>query len=128
MVVAHEFDPLNHDWVARQTRSEPHSTHLETVLELRIQGELYPLESLMESAAFNETLATEAYPVGYPEAGMFVAFLVQRFGLEKMREIMMALEYDATLSTIREEFQRVFGFSIQEAEAQWLAMLDEFLS
>jgi len=128
MVVAHEFDPLNHDWVARQTRREPHYAHLERVLEYRTNGFLYPVESIMESAAFNAAMESEALAgtglVSYSQAGMFVAFLIEKYGLEKMREVMVAVGYSDSLHTIRIHFQQLFGLSIQDAEAAWLAWLD----
>lgn len=120
MVVAHEFDPLNHDWVARQTRREPHYTHLERVLEYRANGDLYPIEAILESADFNNGIWTFTYP----QAGMFVTFLIEKYGLEKMREVMVAVGYGDSLDTIRFHFQQAFGVSVQDAEAAWLAWLD----
>jgi len=52
------FDPLNHDWEARQTRREPHYKHLDRVREYRANDDLYPIESILESQAFNGAIWT----------------------------------------------------------------------
>lgn len=128
MVVSHEFDPMNGEWVARQTRHDPHGEpYIERVRWLRANDFLFPIESILESQAFNAAKEAEELPVAYPEAGMFVAFLIDQYGLEKMKAVMQSVGYGDSLEWIRIHFQQVFSVSVQEAEAAWLAWLDGML-
>jgi len=126
MVVAHEFDPYNNVWVSQWNRADPpDDPYIEIVRSLRARGLLYPIESVLTSDAFNQNVATEPERIGYPQAGVFVSYLVQTYGLERMKQILRNVAYSASLDTIRGVFEDVYGITVAEAESAWLVWLDQ---
>jgi hypothetical protein len=63
--------------------------------------------------------ATMAYRV----AGSFVLFLQERFGLPRVLDFFRVSGRDDTLSVVRSRFQQVFGATLDQTEADWLATL-----
>ena len=57
-------------------------------------------------------------------SGVFVSFLIERYGLDKMKEIFPLVGYGDSREVIRERFLEVFGVSMDVAETAWLAWLD----
>jgi len=126
MVVAHEYDPLNGVWVSQWNRADPpDEPYLDIVRDLRIAGRLYPIEQILESEAFNARVGSEQSRVGYPQAGVFVMYLIQAFGLEPMKEVVGSVPYAASREAIGSRFEAVFGVSVATAERAWLDWLDQ---
>jgi len=130
MAVAHEFDPLNDDWVPRwsQWPGRGDYVYAEKVREHKAAGKLYPLEEILDSPSFLQVRLEERGTVNnrvlYDEAGMFVSYLIDRFGIDEMKQAICAITQDDARDTILREFKEVFGVSLQEAERDWLAYLD----
>jgi hypothetical protein len=125
MAVAHEFDPLHNDWVSRWNRTDPPQLpYIDIVRDQRRYDLLFPLDSILESNDFNRFNAGRGSGVVYPVSGVFVSFLIERYGLNRMKEIFPMVGYDDSREVIKERFLEVFGVRLEEAETAWLAWLD----
>jgi len=131
MAVAHEIDPLNGNWVSGRSTWSWAGGYLyaDRVREHRAAGRLYPIEEILETRAFDQARrdarGTRDQWVLYDQAGMFVSYLIDTFGIEKMKQAICSVTQDDTRDTILQSFKAVFGISIQEVEQAWLAYLDE---
>jgi hypothetical protein len=125
MVVAHEFDPYNGVWYSQWNRAQPYpEPHLVLARRLKDQGLLYPIESILASTDFNERVGQETVTIGYEEAGAWVTYLIQTYGIEKMKQIVSSIPYDASKETVRSRIEAVYGLGLDEAEAAFLAWLE----
>jgi hypothetical protein len=61
--------------------------------------------------------------LSYCEAGSFVAFLVERFGMARVLTFFRASTRDDALATIEQRFSQVFGLTLDEAQAAWLGFI-----
>jgi len=83
------------------------------------QGDqLLPLGQLLDTSSFRSFSET----VTYPEAGSFVRYLVELFGMEKFKQLYPVRPQD-NAQDIAARFQSVYGMSLTEAEAAWLKFL-----
>ncbi len=71
----------------------------------------------------NEFRALTDQVLSYRMAGSFVLFLQERVGLAQALAFLRTSGRDDSLATIRARFQQAFGLTLDEAEAEWLAML-----
>jgi hypothetical protein len=125
MAVAHEYDPYNDVWVSQWNRAEPHrEPHFDIARQLKADGLLYPLDSILESDDFNRAVQEEVVRIAYEQAGAWVGYLVETYGIDPMREIVASIPYAASRETIHSRFEAVYGVSVAEAEVAWLAWLD----
>jgi hypothetical protein len=60
---------------------------------------------------------------GYQTAGSFVRFLIDAYGMSPLLDLFERGTRDDTVVRIRESFLAAYGFSLEEAEAAWLAFL-----
>ena len=121
--VAHEFDPHNNDWVARRNRGTLSEPYIDMVRRWRAEGTLYDLEPLLSSEVYASTSQTDGGRA-YRQAGMFVAFLIERYGLEKMKDVFRQMNRNDSIDTVRSKFGAIFGTSPSDAERNWHAYLD----
>ncbi|MDP3277132.1 MAG: hypothetical protein Q8Q09_18215 [Deltaproteobacteria bacterium] len=77
------------------------------------------LESCIESEVWNQN---PLRPALYTEAGRFVAFLVQRFGLAAVLRVYDTLDHHASLAQINVVFNREFSQSTVGLLAEWRAL------
>jgi hypothetical protein len=130
MSVAHEVDPLNNDWVARwqRWRGDGGYVYAEKVREHRAEGRLHRIAGILESHTFDLMRSLERGTVNnrviYDQAGMFVSYLIDTFGIDKMKQAICSVARDDDLDTILSAFQAAFGLSVQQAEKAWWAYLD----
>jgi len=54
---------------------------------------------------------------------MFVHYLIETYGLEKVIEMLRSVVYQDTKETIMAEFERVFGKDILVVESEWHSYL-----
>ncbi len=127
MPVAHEFDPYNDVWISQWNRAEPYlEPYLIRVRQAMEEGLLYPLESLLESVDFNQIAENDRLQqlrVAYDQSGVWVSYLIETYGLEKMKQIVAGLPYDASKETIQDLFFEIYGLSMAQAETDWLTWL-----
>lgn len=82
------------------------------------RGDLIPLQGLLQPDLF------ESYPdlLTYPVAGSFVKFLIEKFGIEDFRTFYLS----ARPASIREDFEKIYPLSLEEAERGWLSACRAF--
>jgi len=130
MAVANEIDPLENDWVAKWQMwpGEGGYVYAEKVREHRAAGRLYRIAGIVESHAFDFVRGRERGTVNnrvvYDQAGMFVSYLIDTFGIDKMKQAICSVARDDDLDTILAAFQETFGLSVLQAEQAWWAYLD----
>jgi hypothetical protein len=61
----------------------------------------------------------------YPEAGSFVEFLIEQYGMARVKSFFASSTRDDPRSTIATKFQQAFGVSITDADAAWRAFLSK---
>jgi hypothetical protein len=116
LAVAHTTNPPAGDFVPKWNGTPVH----DAARQLRAAGQLIPIASIAETAAFrarNELIT-------YPESGSFVRFLIDADGIDAMRRLFGSMAGDAPIATVRATFQNVYGYSLDESEARWLRFLD----
>jgi hypothetical protein len=116
LAVAHVTNPSAGDFVPRWSGTPIH----EAARQLRATGQLIPIASIAETAAFR----ARNQGVTYPQSGSFVRFLIDADGIGAMRRLFASMPGEAPLATVRSAFQNVYGYTLEEAEARWLRFLD----
>ena len=61
--------------------------------------------------------------MSYRIAGSFVLFLQERFGLSQVLSFLRVSRREDSLGTIGTRFEQIFGVTLEQVEADWLAML-----
>ena len=79
-----------------------------------------PLSRVVTTTGFR---AVSDSVLSYREAGSFVAFLIDRFGLDRVLAFFRASTRDEALGVIETRFQQAFGTALPDAEAAWLAFV-----
>jgi hypothetical protein len=80
-----------------------------------------PLERIIESTGFR---AVPDSVLSYREAGSFVRFLVDRYGLQAVLALFRAGgSVGDSAQMVKTRFSAAFGATVEEAEAEWLTML-----
>jgi hypothetical protein len=114
--------PLGWDAPADGMAAYP-EPHLVLARRLNDEGLLYPIEAILESADFNSQVEQETVRIAYEQAGAWVTYLVQTYGIDKMKQIVAGVPYGASRDLIRSRFEAIYGVSLTEAEAAWLEWL-----
>jgi len=115
MATAHIVDPFNNDFAPRAW-SYPGSEPLADVARrYYAAGRLVPVETLLTGNAWGQAPAD----LTYPEAGSFVRFLIDAYGLEPMKEVFRVIPYTDPPEVILTKFEGIYGMSLRAAEAEW---------
>ena len=76
------------------------------------------------SASSDDRLRAAADDVlSYREAGSFMRFTIDRYGIERVLEFFRISSRTDSVTLIKERFQTAFGLSMDDVEREWLAML-----
>ncbi len=116
LAVAHQTDPLQGDFTPRWNGTDVH----DWAKNFRRQGTLVPLDRLLASSDFRLVDPN----VTYPEAGSFVRFVLDAYGLDRVKQFFRAGNLSDTDDSVRRQFLAVYGRSIADVERDWWAMLD----
>ncbi len=117
IAVALQTDPLNGNFEVTFNGLGVH----DAARQYRASGQLVlPLSRIVST---NDFRAIGDSTLAYREAGSFVAFLIERHGIDSVRRFFQTSTRDDGLPTIRERFQGALGVSLEEAEAEWLAFV-----
>jgi hypothetical protein len=116
LAVAYVTDPPAGDFVPRWSGTPIH----DVARQLRASGQLIPIASIAETAAFR----ARNEGITYPESGSFVRFLIDTDGIDAMRRLFGTMPGEAPLATVQAAFQNVYGYSLDEGEARWLRFLE----
>ena len=113
--VAHQVDPVKGDlvpkWNGKYLR--------EHVASLRADGRYVAPHAMLTAAAFRRIDDVVSYPI----SGAFVKYLLDRFGYEKVKDVMRKSQPTNDEKQLREAFASVFGAPIDQVEAEWLTSL-----
>ncbi len=87
-----------------------------------MQGEIIPRESIVENDGFWR------YPVAltYTQAGSFVNFIFNEYGVDKVKQLIASLDHSASRPTVLSAFATIYGFSLAEAEQGWHIFLQAY--
>jgi hypothetical protein len=116
LAVAYQTNPPAGDFVPKWSGTPIH----DLARRFRAQGSLVPIAQLAETSAFR----ARDQNTTYPEAGSFVRFLIDGYGIDSMRRLYGSMANDAPLADVRAAVQAVYGIGLDEAEARWLQFLD----
>ena len=61
--------------------------------------------------------------LSYREAGSFVRFAIDRYGIERVLQFFRLSSRTDSLTVIQERFLTALGVSLEAAESEWTAML-----
>ncbi len=115
--VAYQIDPYAGDFEAREFNGE--RIH-DIVRRYKAQGKLYPLASLITAQGW----AQADFTTTYPQAGSFVRFLADGYGIEKVKQIFIRMGKNDAAQAIQDKFLAIYGFSLAQAEDDWLRFLN----
>jgi hypothetical protein len=79
-----------------------------------------PLARVVSTTDFR---AVSDQVLSYREAGSFVRFTIDRYGIERVLQFFRVSSRTDSLAAIQERFQSAFGVSMESAESEWTAML-----
>ena len=117
IAVAFQTDPMTGDFEPRFNGEQIHAA----ARRYRQLGQLVlPLSRVVTTTGFR---AVSDSVLSYREAGSFVAFLIDRFGLDRVLAFFRASTRDDALGVIETRFQQAFGTALPDAEAAWLAFV-----
>lgn len=118
VAVAFQTDPAKGDFDSRFNGEEVHHAARRYLQS----GELVlPLDRIVETAGFR---AVSDATLAYREAGSFVRFLIDSYGLARFLSFYKSgLSPGDTKQYIKMRFRESMGFSFEEAEAAWLDAL-----
>jgi hypothetical protein len=89
--------------------------------QLRREGRLIPLDSLLETSDFRGSDSS----VTYPEAGSFVLYLSEVQGLDAVLGLFRSAPGPTqSASDTRADFRAALGRPLTDAEQEWLAFLE----
>lgn len=125
MVVAHEIDPLNNIWRPYRDRgivSELSEPYAYIVREYYQNDQFFPIQQLLNSDGFNNC-ASQNSRIAYRQVGMFIHYLIGKYGLKKMKSLMKKVEYEETNQRINNKFSKIYHISIYTAYDNWIKTL-----
>lgn len=118
IAIALSTDPYNGDFEGRWYGTSVHYWGK----RFKDEGTLIPLNDILESNDFRR------YEPGitYPESGSFVRFLIDTYGVSKIKSIFQTVNLGDSKEEIKQKFQSIYGFSVDQAKAEWLLFLDNY--
>ena len=115
VAVAYAPNPMRRDNIPRWSDRPVH----DAARALLNEGRLIALNRLAPSAAFRLFDAE----VTYPQAGSFVTFLIERYGLDRFRVLYAQVRADDRPTDIETTFTAVYGATLAELETSWRTAL-----
>jgi hypothetical protein len=79
------------------------------------QGELIPIEGIVENAGF----WSKPTSLTYPQAGSFIAFLTDEHGIDRLKRLTASVDHATAEATVVSTFHSIYGTSLGEAEQSW---------
>ena len=116
VAVAHQVNPASGDLEARWSGKSVH----ELARGFLEQGTLPALEALIESSGF----FSHDEGVTYPGSGSFVRHLLDRYGVESLRDLLSGATFGDSAAVTRERFAAAYGLSLEDAWTSWQEWLE----
>jgi hypothetical protein len=82
-------------------------------------GVLIPIDNILDSSGFR----SGDYTIAYPEAGSFVRYLIDTYGIGQLKNFFASSSYSDSIAEIKTKFQSIYGISINDVEQDWLNFL-----
>lgn len=117
IATAFQIDPYDNDF---EPREKSGAKLYDVVRGLKAQGRLLPLDGIVASEGWR----VSDYTVTYPEAGSFVRYVCDVYGIERMKEVFRRIASADSLDAIKAKFMEIYGLTLNQAEAAWLAFLN----
>ncbi len=117
IAVAYQVDPSVNDFEAREKSGEP--LH-DLVKRMKVQGRLLPFDSIITSTGF----VSNDYTIAYDEAGSFVRYVADTYGIEQMKQVFRTIGYGDSAASVATKFQSIYGMTLADADNEWRAFLD----
>lgn len=115
MAVAFQMNAPSGDFVAKWNDVPVHVR----AKQFQQQGRLVSIGDLLETTGFRRFDSD----VTYPEAGSFVRYLIDTYGLETWKRLYGQGGPNAGAAEIRGHFEDVYGRTLASVESDWLAMI-----
>ena len=115
--VAYQVDPSQGDFEARENSGE--RVH-DVVRRYKYEGRLYPVPNIIDRAGWYAS----DYTTTYLEAGSFVRYLADVYGLERLKEVFRKMGQNDERAEVKAKFAAIYGRTVDEVEKDWLAFLD----
>lgn len=118
IAVSMSTDPFNGDYEAKWQNSTVHFW----AKKYKNEGTLLPLDTILETNNFR------SYDSGitYPESGSFVRFLIDKYGIDRLKSFFQQGNRMDSIDTMKQAFLSIFRFTIEQAENEWLQFLDYY--
>ena len=115
IAVAFQIDPAR-DMTPRWSGVALH----DLTRQFRQQGRFVPIAGLTETTAWR----SQDPNVAYPESGSFMRWLVDQYGLDRVRALYPRIGgSNEPAARVRAAFEAVYGQSLDELERAWLAFV-----
>jgi hypothetical protein len=114
--VAHQMNPPSNDFVAKWSGTPVH----DLARQFRSAGRLIALDSLVETSGFRNGDPN----VTYPESGSFMRFLIDTYGLDRVKRLFAAGTPTDSRDVSGRAFSSVYGMTLADAERAWWGFLD----
>lgn len=118
IAVAFSTNPYDGDYEARWWGSSVHYW----AKRYKDEGTLIPLNDMLTSGNFRKFDDM----ITYPESGSFVRFMIDNYGMDKMKSFYQIDYQEETNLEIKQNFLSIYGFSIDQAEEEWLIFVDSY--
>ncbi len=100
---------------AEALATDKDANHLQTVKYMK-EGKLFSLEEMVTFSIGTGGLQTR---VGYPAAGSFVGFLIEKYGMPAFRKVYSLENRTAEEKRKENSWEKVYGESLQQLEKEW---------
>lgn len=117
IAVAFQTNPAAGDFESVYNGQQVHSACSQY---LRIGALIVPLDRVVTTTDFR---AVSDQELSYREAGSFVRFVIDRYGIERVLQFFRISSRTDSLAAIHERFETAFGVSLETGEGEWTAML-----
>jgi hypothetical protein len=117
IAVAFQTNPATGDFESRFNGAHVHEA---CAAYLRGGTLVLPLDRIVVTTDFR---AVGDSVLSYRQAGSFVRFMIDSYGLNRTREFFRTSSRGDSLATIHDRFAAAMGVSLETAEAAWLEML-----
>jgi hypothetical protein len=115
MAVAFQIDPAR-DLTPRWSGVALH----DLTRQFRQQGRFVPIAGLTETTSWR----SQDPNVAYPESGSFIRWLIDQYGLDRVRALYARLAGpNESAASVRAAFAAVYGQSLDDLERAWLAFV-----
>lgn len=90
--------------------------------DYKINNDIPPLENLIESKSFFDYNTNMTYPI----AGSFVRYLIDNYGLQKMKGFISTSDFYDKKDITRNNLEEIYDISLDEIWDEWLNYIENY--